>query len=135
MTCGACQGSGIGTSQREGGASQNNACDRHGRQLQRVPLLQQDDPAQRPPPDRAGVAGDAHAGETVKHRSRVAKGPTQPNLRQVHDPFELHDELNAAGFDVAAGEMGENITTRGVDLLSLPQGAHACTLATRRSSR
>jgi len=71
-----------------------------------------------------GVAGDAHAGETVKHRSRVAKGPTQPNLRQVHlIHSELHDELNAAGFDVVAGEMGENITTRGVDLLSLPQGA------------
>ncbi len=71
-----------------------------------------------------GVAGDAHAGETVKHRSRVAKDPTQPNLRQVHlIHTELHDELNAAGFDVGAGEMGENITTRGIDLLALPEGA------------
>jgi MOSC domain-containing protein YiiM len=71
-----------------------------------------------------GVEGDAHAGRTVKHRSRVAKDPSQPNLRQVHlIHSELHDELNAAGFAVAAGEMGENITTRGIDLLSLPQGA------------
>lgn len=70
-----------------------------------------------------GVAGDAHAGKTVKHRSRVAKDPTQPNLRQVHlIHAELHDELNAAGFDVGAGQMGENITTRGIDLLSLPRG-------------
>lgn len=70
-----------------------------------------------------GVAGDAHAGETVRHRSRVAKDPTQPNLRQVHlIHAELHDELNAAGFDVGAGEMGENVTTRGIDLLSLPEG-------------
>lgn len=71
-----------------------------------------------------GVDGDAHAGETVKHRSRVARDPTQPNLRQVHLIHgELHDELRAAGFAVAAGEMGENVTTRGVDLLGLPRGA------------
>ena len=58
----------------------------------------------------------------MKHRSRVGRGPTQPNLRQVHlIHAELHDELHAAGFDVAAGEMGENITTRAVDLLALPQ--------------
>ena len=70
-----------------------------------------------------GVAGDAHQGETVKHRSRVARDPTQPNLRQVHlIHAELHDELQDAGFSVAAGEMGENITTRGVDLLGLPTG-------------
>src|SRR5262249_39992466 len=55
-----------------------------------------------------GVAGDAHQGETVKHRSRVARDPTQPNLRQVHlIHAELHDELRAAGFDVTAGQMGE----------------------------
>lgn len=71
-----------------------------------------------------GVEGDAHAGATVKHRSRVARDPSQPNLRQVHlIHAELHDELRAAGFVVAAGQMGENITTRGVDLLGLPTGA------------
>ena len=71
-----------------------------------------------------GVADDAHSGRTVKHRSRVARDPTQPNLRQVHlIHAELHDELSAAGFDVAPGQMGENITTRGVDLLALPTGA------------
>ncbi|NIX78123.1 MOSC domain-containing protein [Microvirga terricola] len=70
-----------------------------------------------------GVEGDAHAGRTVKHRSRVAKDPTQPNLRQVHLVHaELHDELQAAGFSVSAGDMGENITTRGLDLLGLPTG-------------
>jgi MOSC domain-containing protein YiiM len=71
-----------------------------------------------------GVEGDAHNGVTVKHRSRVAKDPTQPNLRQVHlIHAELHDELRAAGFDVDAGQLGENVTTRGVDLLGLPAGA------------
>jgi MOSC domain-containing protein YiiM len=70
-----------------------------------------------------GVEGDAHAGWTVQHRSRVAIDPTQPNLRQVHlIHAELHDELRAAGFDVGPGQMGENITTRGVDLLGLPAG-------------
>lgn len=70
-----------------------------------------------------GVEGDAHLGTTVKHRSRVAKDPNQPNLRQVHlIHAELHDELNASGFNVGAGQMGENITTRGVDLLGLPTG-------------
>src|SRR4051812_49658189 len=70
-----------------------------------------------------GVEGDAHQGVTVKHRSRVARDPNQPNLRQVHLMHaELHDELAAAGFVVAAGEMGENVTTRGIDLLSLPAG-------------
>src|ERR1044072_1037009 len=71
-----------------------------------------------------GVEGDAHAGATVKHRSRVARDPTQPNLRQVHlIHAELLDELKAAGFDVKPGDMGENITTRGLDLLALPIGA------------
>jgi len=70
-----------------------------------------------------GVAGDAHHGETVKHRSRVARDPTQPNLRQVHlIHAELHDELRAAGFTVAPGDIGENVTTRGLDLLGLPRG-------------
>jgi MOSC domain-containing protein YiiM len=70
-----------------------------------------------------GLDGDAHAGQTVKHRSRVARDPTQPNLRQVHlIQAELHEELEAAGFRLSAGDMGENVTTRGVDLLSLPAG-------------
>jgi len=70
-----------------------------------------------------GVEGDAHLGVTVKHRSRVARDPTQPNLRQVHlIHAELHDELGAAGFVVKPGEMGENVTTRGIDLLALPVG-------------
>ena len=70
-----------------------------------------------------GVEDDAHRGATVKHRSRVARDPSQPNLRQVHlIHAELHDELSEAGFRVAAGQMGENITTRGIDLLELPRG-------------
>ena len=71
-----------------------------------------------------GVDGDAHSGATVKHRSRVARDPTQPNLRQVHlIHAELHDELGQAGFAVSPGQMGENVTTRGIDLLGLPTGA------------
>lgn len=71
-----------------------------------------------------GVAGDAHQGTTVKHRSRVARDPTQPNLRQVHLLHaELLDELATAGFAVAPGDVGENVLTRGLDLLGLPRGA------------
>jgi MOSC domain-containing protein YiiM len=70
-----------------------------------------------------GVEGDVHAGTTVKHRSRIAKDPTQPNLRQVHLVHEeLFAEVGEQGFEVAPGELGENITTRGVDLLALPVG-------------
>ncbi|SEB82630.1 MOSC domain-containing protein [Arthrobacter woluwensis] len=70
-----------------------------------------------------GVEGDAHCGVTVQHRSRVAADPSQPNLRQVHlIHAELFDELRAAGFAVKPGDLGENLTTRGVDLLSLPVG-------------
>jgi MOSC domain-containing protein YiiM len=70
-----------------------------------------------------GVEGDAHAGARVRHRSRVARDPERPNLRQVHLIHgELHDELAAAGFTLSAGDMGENVTTRGVDLLALPAG-------------
>lgn len=71
-----------------------------------------------------GVEGDAHMGTTVKHRSRVRRDPSQPNLRQVHLIHgELHDQLRAAGFEVYPGQMGENITTRRLDLLGLPAGA------------
>ena len=69
-----------------------------------------------------GVEGDAHLGETVKHRSRVAKDPTQPNLRQVHlIHSQLFAELAKKGFIIKPGEMGENITTKGINLLDLPR--------------
>lgn len=71
-----------------------------------------------------GVEGDAHAGVTVQHLSRVRVDPTQPNLRQVHlIQTELFDELAEQGFDVNPGDLGENIATHGVDLLALPRGA------------
>ncbi|MEJ6007308.1 MOSC domain-containing protein [Paucibacter sp. AS339] len=71
-----------------------------------------------------GVAGDAHCGVTVKHRSRVAQNPNQPNLRQVHLlPKELFTELAGRGLPVQPGQMGENVCTQGLDLLALPVGA------------
>ncbi|MBL0923286.1 MAG: MOSC domain-containing protein [Sphingomonadaceae bacterium] len=71
-----------------------------------------------------GVDGDAHQGVTVKHRSRVRADPTQPNLRQVHlIHSELFDEIAEQGFRVGPADLGENITTKGIDLLGLPQGA------------
>jgi MOSC domain-containing protein YiiM len=71
-----------------------------------------------------GVLGDAHFGATVQHRSRVAKDPSQPNLRQVHLLHsELFAELARQGFSVGPGQLGENITTGGVDLLAVPEGA------------
>ena len=70
-----------------------------------------------------GVKDDAHLGETVQHIVRVKEDPSKPNLRQVHLVHgELHDELKQLGFTVGPGEIGENITTRGVDLLKLPRG-------------
>lgn len=70
-----------------------------------------------------GVGGDVHAGVTVKHRSRVAQDPTQPNLRQVHLIHEeLFAEVGREGFEVAPGALGENVTTSGIDLLGLPVG-------------
>jgi MOSC domain-containing protein YiiM len=77
--------------------------------------------------DGLGVEGDAHMGQTVKHRSRVSQNPNQPNLRQVHlIHSELFDELRSAGFHVEPGQMGENITTRGINLLGLPTGTKLC---------
>jgi MOSC domain-containing protein YiiM len=71
-----------------------------------------------------GVADDAHRGVTVQHLSRIARDPTTPNHRQVHlIHAELFDELAAGGFAIAPGRMGENVTTRGIDLLALPTGA------------
>ncbi|MDP5227107.1 MULTISPECIES: MOSC domain-containing protein [Arthrobacter] len=70
-----------------------------------------------------GVEGDAHCGVTVQHRSRVAADPSQPNVRQVHlIHTELFDDLATAGFTVLPGQLGENLSTRGVDLLGLPVG-------------
>ena len=70
-----------------------------------------------------GVEGDAHCGALVKHRYHVKKDPTKPNLCQVHLlQSELFEELAAKGFVIAPGEMGENITTSGLDLLNLPTG-------------
>jgi hypothetical protein len=74
-----------------------------------------------------GVAGDAHAGVTVQHRSRVAADPTKPNLRQVHlIHAELFAELGRQGFEVAPGQLGENITTAGLAVLDLPRGTRLC---------
>jgi MOSC domain-containing protein YiiM len=62
-------------------------------------------------------------GTTVKHRSRVAMDPSRPNLRQVHlIQSELFHTLAAQGFTILPGDMGENITTRGINLLALPRG-------------
>jgi MOSC domain-containing protein YiiM len=71
-----------------------------------------------------GVSGDAHAGVTVQHLSRIRRDPSAPNLRQLHlIAAELLDQLTAAGFQVGPGRLGENVTTRGIDLLALPTGA------------
>ena len=70
-----------------------------------------------------GVEGDAHMGEKVQHLYHIAKDPTRPNLCQVHLMHaELFDELRRKGFVVGPGEMGENVTTRGIELLALPTG-------------
>jgi MOSC domain-containing protein YiiM len=70
-----------------------------------------------------GVEGDAHMGVKVKHRTLVRRNPDAPNLRQVHlIQEELHEELRRSGFAVGPGEIGENVTTRGIDLLTLPRG-------------
>jgi MOSC domain-containing protein YiiM len=70
-----------------------------------------------------GVEGDGHLGKTVQHLSRVRRDPTQPNLRQVHlMPTELFDEVRQAGHVVEPGDLGENVTTTGVDVFALPTG-------------
>jgi MOSC domain-containing protein YiiM len=70
-----------------------------------------------------GVEGDAHMGAKVQHLSRVRKNPDEPNLRQVHlIHTELFDEVRAKGFDVKPGDLGENVTTEGIDLLGLSAG-------------
>ncbi len=70
-----------------------------------------------------GVEGDVHSGKTVKHRSRIKRDPTQPNYRQVHLIHqELFEELKQQGFNIAPGQIGENITTKDIDLLNLPKG-------------
>lgn len=92
-----------------------SSSDRHGFSKTRQPVVQL--------LAGLGVAGDAHSGRTVQHLSRVRRDPTRPNLRQVHLVHaELHDALASAGFAVGPGDMGENVTTRGVDLLALPTG-------------
>ena len=71
-----------------------------------------------------GIEGDAHLGEKVQHLYAIRKNPDAPNLRQVHLMHEeLFDELRAGGFNVQPGAIGENVTTRGLDLLALPTGA------------
>jgi len=71
-----------------------------------------------------GVEGDAHSGKTIKHRFLVKKDATRPNIRQIHlIHAELFDEMSDKGYSIKPGELGENITTRGNDLLSLPTGA------------
>lgn len=71
----------------------------------------------------SGVGGDVHAGATVKHQWNMRREPDAPNLRQVHlVPEELLDDLNGRGFALSAGDIGENVTTRGIDLINLPLG-------------
>jgi MOSC domain-containing protein YiiM len=70
-----------------------------------------------------GVEDDAHSGVTVQHRYDRRHDPQRPNLRQVHlIAAELLDELHTAGSSATPGELGENITTRGIDLAALPAG-------------
>jgi hypothetical protein len=70
-----------------------------------------------------GVESDAHAGTFVRHRYLARRRPRLPNLRQVHlIPSELFATLLKAGFEVGAGDLGENITTAGLDLERMPLG-------------
>jgi hypothetical protein len=70
-----------------------------------------------------GVDGDAHAGAFVKHRYLARWRPRMANERQVHLINQaLFEELFSEGFNVQPGNLGENVTTRGIDLLRLPLG-------------
>jgi MOSC domain-containing protein YiiM len=70
-----------------------------------------------------GVEGDVHAGRVIQHRYLAKKMPVMPNNRQVHlIASELFTELGLSGFNVSPGELGENITTAGLDLTNLPLG-------------
>jgi len=71
-----------------------------------------------------GIEGDAHAGRFVKHRYQAKKEPLTPNRRQVHlIQSELFEEMRGFGFIIEPGDLGENVTTVGIDLLALPLGA------------
>ena len=73
-----------------------------------------------------GVEGDCHLGTTTQHLWRLKSHASEPNLRQVHlIQSELLDEPDFHGDDgvrVQPGQMGENISTVGIDLLSLGSG-------------
>ena len=70
-----------------------------------------------------GVEGDSHAGATVQHLYEKKRNPSAPNLCQVHFmAAELFDDLVPTGYTVAPGELGENVTTEGINLMSLPLG-------------
>ena len=72
-----------------------------------------------------GIEGDAHAGKTIQHRYDKARNPDAPNLRQVHLMHaELFDQMAELGMTVTPGQMGENITTRNIDILGVPRGTH-----------
>ncbi len=55
-----------------------------------------------------GLVGDAHAGDWHRQVSLLA--------------LESIDKMRAAGLDVGPGDFAENLTTRGIDLYSLPIG-------------
>jgi MOSC domain-containing protein YiiM len=55
-----------------------------------------------------GIAGDAHAGDWHRQVSLLAQ--------------ESIDKMRAMGLSVSAGDFAENITTIGIDLVSLPVG-------------
>jgi len=56
-----------------------------------------------------GIVGDAHAGDWHRQVSLLAQ--------------ESIDKMRKLGLDVDAGDFAENITTTGIDLVSLPVGS------------